>query len=320
MLGGLLLHGGLQRADLRLGTAACTQLSPEKRIHQIREDFKRGIFVEGLIEKRISSYRQGIETVLEGEKTRRMASTAMNTESSRSHAIFTLTIESEVMEEEVVKVRRAKLNIVDLAGSERVKHTHVMGEQLKEGCNINRSLHVLGNVINSLVESAKRKKHIPFRDSKLTHYLKDSLGGNSLTKLLANVHTNKLFLGDTLSTLMFAKRAKSLKMKIEVNENVTENFDSLRKEVKRLREELAQARYFKVETQRTERPSFEEDSEMTFEKITENQPEISPRNEILQVFEENELHYKALVEVYEEHLAICSTAQGKGKQPLNMVG
>jgi hypothetical protein len=212
--------------------------------------------VEGLIEKRITSYRQGIEAVLEGEKTRRMASTAMNTESSRSHAIFTLTIETEVMEEDVLRVRRSKLNIVDLAGSERVKHTHVMGEQLKEGCNINRSLHVLGNVINSLVESAKRKKHIPFRDSKLTHYLKDSLGGNSLTKLLANIHTNKLYLGDTLSTLMFAKRAKSLKMKVEVNENITENFDSLRKEVKRLREELAQARYFKGETQRTERPSF----------------------------------------------------------------
>lgn len=80
-----------------------------------------------------------------------MASTAMNTESSRSHAIFTLTIETEVMEEDVLRVRRSKLNIVDLAGSERVKHTHVMGEQLKEGCNINRSLHVLGNVINSLV-------------------------------------------------------------------------------------------------------------------------------------------------------------------------
>jgi hypothetical protein len=121
------------------------------------------------------------------------------------------------MEDDVMRIRRSKLNIVDLAGSERVKHTHVMGEQLKEGCNINRSLHVLGNVINSLVESAKKKKHIPFRDSKLTHYLKDSLGGNSLTKLLANIHTNKLFLGDTLSTLMFAKRAKSLKMKVEVN-------------------------------------------------------------------------------------------------------
>lgn len=96
-------------------------------------------------------------------------------------------------------------------------------------------MHVLGNVINSLVESTKKKKHIPYRDSKLTYYLKDSLGGNSITKLLANVHCSKEYYGDTLSTLMFAKRAKILKMRVEVNENLTENFESLRKEVRRLR-------------------------------------------------------------------------------------
>ena len=78
---------------------------------------------------------------------------------------------------------------MDLAGSERVKYTNVEGERLREASNINRSLHVLGNVINSLVESTKKKKHIPYRDSKLTYYLKDSLGGNSITKLLANVHS-----------------------------------------------------------------------------------------------------------------------------------
>ena len=113
-----------------------------------------------------------------------------------------------------MKVRRSKIHIVDLAGSERAKLTKVEGDRLKEGCNINKSLHVLGNVINALVESSKRKKHIPFRDSKLTHFLKDSLCGNSITKLLANVHSSKSYLSDTLSTLMFAKRAKILKMKV----------------------------------------------------------------------------------------------------------
>ncbi len=92
-----------------------------------------------------------MELILEGEKTRKIASTAMNNESSRSHAIFTILIETEFMEGDIVKVRKSKLNVVDLAGSERVKHTNVVGEQLKEGCNINKSLHVLGNVINSLV-------------------------------------------------------------------------------------------------------------------------------------------------------------------------
>jgi hypothetical protein len=100
-------------------------------------------------------------------------------------------IESESKEDDLVKLKKSKLNIVDLAGSERVKHTMVEGERLREGCNINKSLHVLGNVINSLVESTRKKKHIPYRDSKLTYYLKDSLGGNSITKLLANVHCGK---------------------------------------------------------------------------------------------------------------------------------
>jgi hypothetical protein len=218
-------------------------------------------------------------------------------------------------------VRKSKINVVDLAGSERVKHTQVEGERLKEGCNINRSLHVLGNVINSLVESARKKKHIPFRDSKLTHYLKDSLGGNSITKLLANVHTSKQYFGDTLSTLMFAKRAKILKMKVEVNENATENFDSLRKEVKRLREELAQARYFKGDTQRTERPSFDQDYELTFEPPADPSAE-PPKHELLQAFEENELHYKALIEIYEEHMKTCesSNPNSKRKNNMNMVG
>ena len=124
---------------------------------------------------------------------------------------------------------------------------------MREGCNINRSLHVLGNVINCLAEASKKKKHIPFRDSNLTHYLKDSLGGNSITKLLANVHTGRQYFGDTLSTLMFAKRAKLVKMKVELNETTAENFDSLRKEVRKLREELAQARYFKSEERMSER-------------------------------------------------------------------
>ena len=100
----------------------------------------------------------------------------------------------------------------------------VDGERLREGCNINKSLHALGNVINSLVESTKKKKYIPFRDSKLTFFLKDSLGGNSKTKLLANINPCRAYLGDTLSTLMFAKRAKIIKVRVEANENIADNF------------------------------------------------------------------------------------------------
>jgi hypothetical protein len=166
------------------------QLSTDKRTHQIREN-KKGVFVEGLREWHLSSYKQGVELIMEGENSRRIALTTMNTESSRSHAIFTIYIESEIAEDDRVISKKSKLNVIDLAGSERIKHTNVEGERLKEGCNINKSLHVLGNVINSLLESAKKKKYIPYRDSKLTYYLKDSLGGNSITKLLANIHCGK---------------------------------------------------------------------------------------------------------------------------------
>lgn len=107
--------------------------------------------MEGLSEPRITSYKEAIELILEGEKNKKIAATIMNAESSRSHVIFTVNIESEIVEEDMVKVRRSKLHVVDLGGSERVKHTSAEGDRLKEGCNINKSLHVLGNVINSLV-------------------------------------------------------------------------------------------------------------------------------------------------------------------------
>ena len=126
--------------------------------------------------------------------------------------------------------------MVDLAGSERQRQVNVSGERLKEGCNINRSLHCLGNVINSLVESIKKKKYVPFRDSKLTFFLKDSLGGNSKTKLLANINPRRQYLGDTISTLMFAKRAKILKVRVEPNQAVADNFEVLRSEIRKLRE------------------------------------------------------------------------------------
>lgn len=107
-------------------------------------------------------------------------------------------------------------------------------------------------MINSLVESAKKKKYIPFRDSKLTYFLKDSLGGNSRTTLLANINPSRAYLGDTISTLMFAKRAKIIKVRVEANENIADNFESLRNEIRKLREELAQTKFIKNDPKPTE--------------------------------------------------------------------
>ena len=124
--------------------------------------------------------------------------------------------------------------MIDLAGSERSKAN--IGERLKEGCNINKSLHILGNVINSLVEKGGGKnRHIHYRDSKLTFFLKDSLGGNSKTRVIANISPAYSSFHETLSTLKFAKRVKLIKKKVVINEYSTGNLDCLKVEIRRLR-------------------------------------------------------------------------------------
>jgi kinesin family member 15 len=116
------------------------------------------------------------------------------------------------------QIKTSKLNFVDLAGSERQKQSQVAGERLKEAGNINKSLTLLGLVINSLVENSQGKnRHVPYRDSKLTFILRDSLGGNSRTCMIANVTSASTSFAETLSTLKFAQRAKLIKNKVQKN-------------------------------------------------------------------------------------------------------
>uniref|UniRef100_A0A8B9V3D1 Kinesin family member 15 n=2 Tax=Anas zonorhyncha TaxID=75864 RepID=A0A8B9V3D1_9AVES len=176
-----------------------------------------------------------------GWRNRRVASTSMNRESSRSHAVFTITVESMEKNNEVVNIRSSLLNLVDLAGSERQKDTHTEGLRLKEAGNINRSLSCLGQVITALVDVGNGKqRHICYRDSKLTFLLRDSLGGNAKTCIIANVHPGSRCFGETLSTLNFAQRAKLIKNKAVVNEDTQGNVNQLQAEVKKLKEQLAQ--------------------------------------------------------------------------------
>lgn len=139
----------------------------------------------------------------------------MNLESSRSHSIFTLVVEHNR--------RKSKLNFVDLAGSERQKQTSTTGERLKEAANINKSLTVLGLVINTLSENPK--KFIPYRDSKLTFLLRESLGGNSKTYMIASITSASSSFQETLSTLKFASRAKNIKNQTIVNEESPTNVE-----------------------------------------------------------------------------------------------
>ncbi|XP_064610861.1 kinesin-like protein KIF15 [Liolophura sinensis] len=207
----------------------------------LRESIKKGVYVSGLTEQVVTSALEAYQVLRSGWLNRRVASTSMNRESSRSHAVFTLQIESKEKKGALQNVRYSHLNLVDLAGSERQKDTNTVGIRLKEAGSINRSLSTLGNVIMALVTSTSNKsKHVPYRESKLTFLLRDSLGGNAKTQLIACAHPSSKCFGETLSTLQFAKRAKMIKNKAVVNEDSQGSVSHLQAEVRRLKELLAQ--------------------------------------------------------------------------------
>ena len=207
---------------------------------QVREDLKKGVYVEGLKEELVDSSYETIELLRKGALNRHVGSTHMNIESSRSHSLFTMSIERKTVSNGTTHVRTSKFHFVDLAGSERQKLTAAVGERLKEAGNINKSLSVLGQVINSLVEIAEGKqRHIRYRDSKLTFILKDSLGGNSKTSLIANISPASSSFAETLSTLKFAQRAKQIKNRALINEDSIGSVGALKDEIARLKQELA---------------------------------------------------------------------------------
>lgn len=216
-------------------------LDNSKKNLSLREDLRKGVYVEGLSEEAINDSFEAQELLRKGSRIRHIGATSMNIESSRSHSVFTLFFETKrKLENGVLNIKSSKLSFVDLAGSERQKNvTLISGERLKEGCNINRSLHVLGNVINALVEVTDGKtRHIHYRDSKLTFLLKDSLGGNSKTSLIANVNQGSHYFQETFSTIKFAKRVKMIKNSVFINEDITGSSEGLRQEIRRLKQEI----------------------------------------------------------------------------------
>ncbi|XP_031571962.1 kinesin-like protein KIF15 isoform X2 [Actinia tenebrosa] len=218
-------------------------LDPASSGLALREDLKKGIFVDGLLERDVASARDAYRVLNSGWLNRRVASTSMNRESSRSHAVFTVTLESKEKKGKMCNIKVSKLHLVDLAGSERQRDTHAEGLRLKEASSINKSLSALGNVIMALVDMTHGKqRHVHYRDSKLTFLLKDSLGGNARTYIIANVHPSAKCFGETLSTLNFARRAKMIKNRAVVNEDSTGSVTALQAEIRKLREELSKAR------------------------------------------------------------------------------
>ncbi|XP_065270444.1 kinesin-like protein KIF3B [Emys orbicularis] len=185
---------------------------------ELKERPDTGVYVKDLSSFVTKSVKE-IEHVMNvGNQNRSVGATNMNEHSSRSHAIFVITIEcSEVGLDGENHIRVGKLNLVDLAGSERQAKTGAQGERLKEATKINLSLSALGNVISALVDG--KSTHIPYRDSKLTRLLQDSLGGNAKTVMVANIGPASYNVEETLTTLRYANRAKNIKNKPRVNED-----------------------------------------------------------------------------------------------------
>ncbi len=184
---------------------------------KLHEHPDKGIFIKGLSKIVAKDVPTLIKCMNIGNSKRSVGATAMNAESSRSHSIFTIYIETSEIEKGQELFKAGKLNLVDLAGSERQSKTHATGQRLKEAQKINLSLTALGNVISALVDS--KSQHIPYRDSKLTRLLQDSLGGNTKTIMIANCSPASFNYDETLGTLRYASRAKQIKNKPKINED-----------------------------------------------------------------------------------------------------
>jgi len=191
--------------------------SEDKKL-ELKEDPKKGIYIKGLTSVIVKSVESMEQTMTRGASNRHTAETNMNKDSSRSHCVFTIYVETCVTKKDGTESLKAgKLNLVDLAGSERQAKTQAEGIRLKEAAKINLSLSALGNVISALVDG--KSNHIPYRDSKLTRLLQDSLGGNTKTLMIACVSPADYNYDETLSTLRYASRAKNIKNKPRINED-----------------------------------------------------------------------------------------------------
>ncbi|KAG9325345.1 hypothetical protein KVV02_006985 [Mortierella alpina] len=240
-----------------------TQPRTRKDNIQVREDGFGGISWQGVKEQPVGSAHELLEWLQKGSLCRTTAATDMNQTSSRSHAIFSVILKQQRSEElepaveidedeeagspqpapvptaktgeKTLKKLASKFHFVDLAGSERLKRTRAVGDRAKEGISINSGLLALGNVISALGDESRKSSHVPYRDSKLTRLLQDSLGGNSATLMLACVSGADADVSETISTLVYANRARNIRNRVVINQDFR---DSNNAEVAQLRAEI----------------------------------------------------------------------------------
>ena len=240
-------------------------LNPKGVNLKVRETPTRGVWVEGLSESEVSSHMEVLRLLHQGEEHRAVASTNMNSVSSRSHSLFILTVSQKTRDG---ATKTGKLNLADLAGSEKVGKTGASGDTLEEAKKINQSLSALGNCIMALTK--KNKPHVPYRDSKLTFILRESLGGNTKTTLLIACSPHSFNLEETVSTLRFGQRAKAIKNKVKINaqrsvaelelivKKLTKEVKVLKKYSTRLEQELSKLHVEGLDLEAIKRQLFEE--------------------------------------------------------------
>ena len=294
---------------------------------KVREHPSTGPYVEDLASLVVRSFEEVENLMDEGNKARTVAATNMNETSSRSHAVFTLTL-TQRRHDDMTNVdteKVAKISLVDLAGSERATSTGATGARLKEGAEINRSLSTLGRVIAALADLSTGKKKnasiVPYRDSVLTWLLKDSLGGNSLTAMIAAISPADINYEETLSTLRYADSAKRIKNHAVVNE------DPNARMIRELKAELAQLRS-KLSVSDPSSPDMEghfkpaAPLEQQLVSITQSNGELKQvsKAEIVEQLSQSEKLYKDLNQTWEEKLVKTEKIQREREAALEELG
>ena len=265
----------------------------------IRENTSGEIKINGLKEVKVSSVEDMAACLEQGSSSRATGATAMNTRSSRSHAIFTIVMEQKEKSGSR-DFKRAKFHLVDLAGSEKAKKTQATGERFKEGVNINKGLLSLGNVISALGdEQRKAHAHVPYRDSKLTRLLQDSLGGNSNTVMVACVSPADSNMEETHNTLKYADRARKIKNKPVVNRDpAAAELSKLRQQVQMLQLQLLEGQFI-----------HQKDDESNAVEMNSDMKELFERNKQLEIENERlttELHgaFDQATALYEKNMLL----------------
>ncbi|CAG9317648.1 unnamed protein product [Blepharisma stoltei] len=282
---------------------------------QLYEDLYGNLHLKNLSIHQVRSEQDGIDLLMMGNFIRHVSTTPMNMASSRSHCIFTIAFESRDHESEII--RTSKLHLVDLAGSERISKSHIEGKILEEAKHINLSLTYLEQVIIALHDRQKdTRTHIPYRNSLMTTILRDSLGGNCKTVLIATMNSDANQLEETLSTAKFAKRCSKLVADVSVNEQVDSNLliQRLRQENAQLKRQLANS---SEDSRLTDSPSLTlSDSELCKKQVAmflanNSQPKLiistlQQTYRCLQLFKEailiKEEHYQAEIQQLQDHI------------------